>query len=93
MQTRYLCFQRRYAGSRTEGGGSDGCQSLIGSREGPSFDRRQTDLSEQSHVPSTAPSANGTNHERSNGEDIASSSQDKGKAKAATVEDFIEDVD
>lgn len=43
--------------------------------------------------PSTAPSANGTNHERSNGEDIASSSQDKGKAKAATVEDFIEDVD
>jgi E3 ubiquitin-protein ligase synoviolin len=44
-------------------------------------------------VPATAPSANGTNHERSNGEDVASSSQDKGKAKAATVEDFIEDVD
>jgi len=43
--------------------------------------------------PSTAPSANGTNRERSNGEDIASSSQDKGKAKAATVEDFTEDVD
>jgi hypothetical protein len=44
-------------------------------------------------VPATAPSANGTNHERSNGENVASSSQDKGKAKAATVEDFIEDVD
>jgi E3 ubiquitin-protein ligase synoviolin len=45
------------------------------------------------NVPATAPSVNGTNHERSNGEDVASSSQDKGKAKVATVEDFTEDVD
>jgi hypothetical protein len=44
-------------------------------------------------VPATAPSTNGSNHERLNGEDVASSSQNKGKAKAATVEDFIEDMD
>ena len=56
-------------------------------------DEASTNGEGTSNGPATAPTENGIAQESTDDEAAASPSQDKGKAKAATVEDFIENVD